>query len=546
MMSLEVITSPLKTSIFKPLIVFLAINIIIIAQESRDIYRNQSLNTSIDSERMLLLDRLMIETGMMFPVYSRPITIKEWRNYIFEMLKKKSDLINPHTLSRLKQFIPDYEYKDPWHYELYGRGELETIIPTADKRFFITRYEERQPSLRLNLEASVDTSIGLLIGVTTNNYWPVYEHTNNKTNLPENIWEDTDFRVFNKAYFSYQSPGGRITFQFGRDNLKWGLGKNSTLFVSDNVAYFDFIKFVLWFDNAKFSMLYSTLTDYEPQFAGSKSYYDVSYLNKQPKSMLLQRIEWSIFKQVNLGMSYMKIIYGRYPVLGDINPLIYQHNLFKEYQNSLTSFDISISPFAGFNLYGELSSDEVSFSDDPKKDNPNDPSAISYQFGFNAYISGFYANLEYVFVAPYMYNHKHFLGRAIEVDGVRYYKTSDRELKYTALGHWIPPDSRAIFFSLDKSLSEYWVASLFAQLINHGSINILTEFPQKNYIHENSPTGIVEKTRVIGLKNVFQNDHFIIRNKILRFNIKNYKNVPNNFLNGWEIQLSFGYKFELF
>jgi len=387
--------------------------------------------------------------------------------------------------------------------------------------------------------------IGFAISTIGRNTWTVYDFTENKTNLPVDVWQDIDFRIFHKAYFSYQSPQAKITVQVGRDDLRWGVGKKASLFLSDEVPFFDFVKFVLWFDQLKFSMLYSTLTDYEPQFTNKGSYYDASGLDKAPKSMLLQRIEYDLLNRVNFGLSYMKIIYGRDPVLGDINPFIFQHNLFKEYQNSVASFDITASILPGVQLYGEVTSDEINFSNDFKLDNAADPTAVSYQFGVNLYYKNYYLNSEYVFIAPFMYNHYHFLGRAIEIDGLRDFRSKSRSLRYMALGHWLSPDSRNLSLTVERTFSKYLTVNLTGETRRSGEINLLTPFPDKNYIASATPSGIAETISILGGSINYSSNRYIFRGGVKYITIENFNNVQDDNFNSLEFQLSCGVKFEI-
>jgi len=514
------------------------------SQDSWNVFLNQCLNVPIESERMKLLDDLMLQTGEQFPVYSRPITHKEWQRYVVKMYTEHREKINPVLLQKIEDFLPELTFKENWHFELFGRIVPELVYTSNKYRNYITRYQDRNAFLRLNLETSRDTSFGFSIRMNVKNYEPVYSVTANKTSLPANPWEDIDFRIFHKAYFSYQSPTGIITVQLGRDNLSWGIGNKATLLLSSNVPYYDFLKFVLWFDKAKFSVLYASLTDYEPQFAFKGSYNDVSGFDKPEKNMLVQRIEYSLFNEVNFGISYMKIIYGRLPKLGDINPFIFQHNLFKDYQNSVASVDLSASLMPGVSIYGEAASDEINFSSEISKDN-GDPTAVSYQFGTNVYCAGLFGKVEYVHIAPFMYNHYHYLGRAIEVDGVRYYKLKDRFIVARAMGHWYQPDSRNYSFQLERIINKNLRLSLSAERRNNGEIKLSTPFPPAGYKSQNSPSGVVEHATILGFHANYFSDRFISDLNTYYSLFKNFNNVIGNNFNAWEVQFSFGYRVDI-
>ncbi|QOJ29947.1 MAG: hypothetical protein HRU80_14145 [Ignavibacteriales bacterium] len=534
----------MKQAAFFTLLIIFLIYDPVFSQDTWNSYLNQVLNVPVESERMKLLDDLMIQTGMQFPAYSRPITHKEWQRYINIIYDEYKNSMSPALKQKIEDYLPDFRFQDNWHFELYGRTVPEVVYSTEGNRNYLTRYEKRSPLFRLNYEASRDTNFGFSIRVNVNNYQPVYTVTGNKTNIPKDPWEDLDFRIFHKAYFSYQSPHAMITLQLGRDNVSWGVGNKVTLLLSDNVPYYDMLKFALWFNEIKFSVIYASLTDYEPQNQFKGSYNDVSGLNKPEKNMLVQRVEYTLANKINFGISYMKIIYGRSPKLGDVNPLIYQHNLFKDYQNSLASADFSASVLPGVLLYGEIASDEINFSGDVKKDG-SDPTALSYQFGTRLYFADFFYKAEYVHIAPFMYNHFHYLGRAIEIDGVRYYGLPQRFVTARAMGHYYQPDSRNYSFSIERLVNKYLRLGLSAERRNYGEINLSTPFPAAGYKAKTSPSGIVEKAFITGFHANYFTLRFLSDLNIYYSKYDNFKNVAGNNFNAWEFQFSFGYRFDL-
>ena len=503
------------------------------SQEISDIYLNQSLNVSINSAQMKILDDLMVETGRVFPVFARPITQREWQEYVSQTLLDRTYRINDAMLERIDKYLPDFKYQGNWHTELYGRAGLESVHRDNQNTDYITRYEERTPLMRMGFQASRDTMFGFAIQLKLQNIWPIYTLTDNQTNLPKDVRQDLDFRMFHKAYFSYQTQ--RMTFQFGRDNLSWGVGDRSTLMLSDNVPYYDFVKFVLWFTKVKFSMLYASLTDYEPQ-GGLNSPTQIAKLNKPYRSMMVQRVEWNMIRSLSVGMTYTKIIFGRLPDLGDINPFIFQHNLFKDYQNSLASIDAVWGIVPGIQMYGELISDEIKASNDVAYDNTIGPTTVSYQGGIKARSHGFAFVGEYVFLAPYMYDHLFTQGRAVDPDGVDYSPTKYRDITYRAIGHWLPPDSRNIYFSLGKEFTQNISLTISAEQRRKGEVDLLAPYPQRDTTVPASPTGIVQQSNILGISPKFTSETFDIFGTLYLFDITNYHNIAEYRKRGWEIQ----------
>lgn len=534
----------MKPALMCILFFFLFLTQSVFPQDTWNSYLNMVLNVPVESERMKLLDDLMIQTGQQFPVYSRPVTHKEWQRYINHIYSDHRDDISPALREKIEDYLPDLRFQEDWHFELYGRTVPEIVYSTKGNTNYLTRYEKRSPLFRLNYEASRDTNFGFSIRMNVNNYQPVYTVTGNKTNFPKDPWEDLDFRVFHKAYFSYQTPQAMITLQLGRDNLYWGSGNKASLLLSDNVPYYDMFKFALWFNEIKFSVIYASLTDFEPQNQFKGSYNDVSGLDKPEKNMLVQRVEYTLSSKINFGLSYMKIIYGRSPKLGDINPLIYQHNLFKDYQNSLASADVTASVIPGVVLYGEIASDEINFSGDVKKDG-SDPTALSYQFGARVYAGGLFYKAEYVHIAPFMYNHFHYLGRAIEIDGVRYYGLPQRFITARAMGHYYQPDSRNYSLLIERVVNKFLRLGLSAESRNYGEINLSTPFPPAGYKAKDSPSGVVEKAAIAGFHASYFSLMFLSDLNIYYSKYNNFKNIAGNDFSAWEFQFSIGYRFDL-
>ncbi len=508
-------------------------------QEISDIFLNQALNVRVESVQMELLDQLMLESGLVFPVHAKPITHREWRTYVTAALQNKTVQISPRLRAKLEQYIPNYRYRSAWHSEMFSRIGFETIQRSDDAVPYFNRYEDRLPIARFSYQASRDTAFGFSIQMRIENFWPVYTTTNNRTNLPEDIRRDLDFRVFHRAYFSYQTP--RMTFQFGRDKMFWGVGEQASTFLSHNVPYFDYIKFVLWFDVLKFSMAYISLTDYEPQGL-VKTQPQIGLLDKPERNMMLQRVEWNLFPSLSIGTSYMKIIFGRLPKLGDVNPFIWQHNLFKEYQNSLMSFDAVWGILPGIQWYGEITSDEIQSSGDAKYDDPGGKTTLAYQTGIKTMFFGFKTVVEYVVIAPYMYNFPIFEGRAIDLDGVDYSPTTVRDVIARPLGHWLPADSKNIYASIEKEIFDDIFVKVIAERREKGAVNLLDPYPAPTVVVPDSPTGIVQTTDLIGLYNKFRTRLWEIRLSATHYSINNVNNIANVRKDGIEAKASVSFR----
>ncbi|MBW7888882.1 MAG: hypothetical protein H3C35_11085 [Bacteroidetes bacterium] len=509
------------------------------SQEISNVYLNQALNVSVESEQMQLLDQLSLETGIVFPINARPITQREWYSYVFPLLAEKSISISKNLREKLAAYKPNFRFREKWYIESYGRIGFETVFRENQNLEYLTRYEERTPLARISFQASRDTAFGFAVQLRLQNTWPVYLHTNYQTNLPRDIRDDLDYKIFHKAYFSYQT--NKITFQFGRDNLRWGTGERASTFLSNNAPYFDFIKFVLWFTKVKFSTAYVSLVDYEPA-GGIRDPAKVALFDKPERNMILQRVEWNFLPQVSAGFSYMKIIFGRSPKLDDINPFIFQHNLFKDYQNSLMSADVVWGVVPGVQLYGEITSDDIRSSSDTRYDDVNAPTTIAYQAGVKGYTRGWKGVVEYVYLPPLMYNFLFKEGRAVDYDGSDYKGTPGRDVLTRALGHWLPVDSKNIYFSLEKELSYFLKVKSIIERRRKGERTISSPYPQTSLTISGTPTGIVQQTDIAGIGGQYLSASFDLRSMLYYYRIENYRNITEQNKKGMELQASIGYR----
>lgn len=483
--------------------------------------------------RYELLDEVLLESGTLSPVYTRPLLTSEWENAIETALK--SDAVSENLRKKISVFLTAGDNASQWRASFDGFVAGEIVTTDNPENRYITRLEERNPFAKFRMNASYSHNLSIAIELLFRNKFPIYLYEQNRTNLPEK-YKDMDERFYSKGYLTY-APGNFV-FQFGRDNLKWGNGYRSSLFLSDNVPYFDFLKLSYKEEDWKISFLFSTLNDFEPQYFD----FDLERIEKPRRYMFVQRGEYVPFDWLHVGLSYMAIIFGRDPVLGDINPFILNHNLYKEYQNSLASLDVTFAPISGLQGYFELTSDEIQLSKDSDVDSDH-YGAFSYQFGFRWKYIDYIITAEYTFIAPLMYNYITDLGKAVEIEGISYDGTPYRDLLFRPLGHWLQVDSRNYFISVKRQLFQNFDLRFDLELRRNGERNILTPYPNDSYTEPASPTGTVEEVLLFGILPEFSYKSIQFHGAFYYYAIDNFLHTEGRNENGFEIRFTSKWNF---
>ncbi len=448
----------------------------------------------------------------------------------------KNGFISSLTLQPYSPLIPKIMSNDSaWKATIGGTLTGEIVARSTQKNPYLTRYEERHPLVTLDFSGTYNDNFIFSTYSVWRNLWPVYIYDVNDSNIPKKLLRDLDVRNFHKAYIFYDF--GFLSAQVGRDNFRWGVGERGTLMLSDNVPYYDMIRIGMYGKNWKAISAFTTLTDYEPQFYGPGKYKPVEEIFKPPKTMFAHRVEFLPWEKLNIGLSEMTIIFGRYPTLSDINPLIIQHNLYKEYQNSLASFDFTLYPYSGISLYGELTLDEVNIG--KSGTDTERPTSLGYQLGTKIVHYPFVGVAEYIFLDKWLYNYpKEYnpIGRPLEMDGVQYVPSPGRDLILRPMGHWLQPDSRSLYFAVQTSSALSYKAKISYEQRNYGEVTLDTPYLDSIYINQNTPTGIVEATNIYTINGGYHYWNLYVEGKISLFTIKNFLHKKEHNISGAEYQ----------
>lgn len=257
-----------------------------------------------------------------------------------------------------------------------------------------------------------------------------------------------DFTNGYLKYFTNPTDGMDLSFQIGREQLKYGLGYSKRLSLSGDAPNMNFLKFNFKYGIINYSSIFaSTVGEFSPV-------RDLRYT----KYFTANRIKLAFDDLFDVGIGEA-IISSRGIELGYLNPLIFYKFLemsLQDRDNGTLFFDLQTHFVKNLELQGTFFLDEDilgNLSDFSKQTNKT-----AYQLGFYWYEPAGIQNLalifEYTKIRPYVYTH------------------FDPKNIYTGfgviLGHPIGPNADQLFTRLQYNLSERITFSLELQKIRKG------------------------------------------------------------------------------
>ena len=266
----------------------------------------------------------------------------------------------------------------------------------------------------------------------------------------ENIENIVNYDFANGYLKYYTSPadGMDLSFQIGREQLKYGLGYSKRLSLSGDAPNMDFLKFNFKYGIINYSSIFgSTVGEYSP-------IRDLRYT----KYFTANRIKIALKDLFDIGIGEA-IVSSRGIELGYLNPLIFYKFIemsLQDRDNGTLFMDIQTHFVKDLELQGTFFLDEnilSNLSDFEKQTNKT-----AYQLGFYWYEPVGLKNLslifEYTKIRPYVYTH------------------FDPQNIYTGfgviLGHPIGPNADQLFTRLQYNLSERITFNLELQKIRKG------------------------------------------------------------------------------
>jgi hypothetical protein len=257
-----------------------------------------------------------------------------------------------------------------------------------------------------------------------------------------------DFTNGYLKYFTNPTEGMDLSFQIGREQLKYGLGYSKRLSLSGDAPNMNFLKLNFKYGIINYSSIFgSTVGEYSPD-------RDLRYT----KYFTANRLKLAFEDLFDVGIGEA-IISSRGIELGYLNPVIFYKFLemsLQDRDNGTLFFDMQTHFVKNLELQGTFFLDEDilgNLSDFSKQTNKT-----AYQLGFYWYEPAGIQNLslifEYTKIRPYVYTH------------------FDPKNTYTGfgviLGHPIGPNADQIFTRLQYNLSDRISFNLELQKIRKG------------------------------------------------------------------------------
>ncbi len=319
-----------------------------------------------------------------------------------------------------------------------------------------------------------------------------------------------------------------VELRFGRDKLKLGPGRWSTLTLTQHMPYFDYAKARVFAGGFSLSWyllrLNPTIDKSEGQYL--QDMYDGVIPNPEPnasmnglpyiersKHYIIGKLTLSPFDWLTLSVAQTNLVGGRDPELSDLNPLIIFHNLYAEGTYSVPlSITATVVPLRGLEVYADYLFYDAAVGDE--KDPEVNPSAMAYQVGLTFVSTPYFTLLggrfrldaEFSYVDPWVYGKyyslRQFASRFIYVE----HYVGRTWVDYP-LGFYLGPDSLELNVALAYGIPADREVELWYQLRGRGETQLYGYGEENDYLHvgepgyplKGTPTGTAEWTNQVQL-----------------------------------------------
>ncbi len=231
------------------------------------------------------MDSLFILSGRALPSTSRPWSYGEAQN-LFELLPKESLSRPAKTLyESVSDVVYDTDLRFPVEdgYQLgigltvYGEGYYHSNSTEFDlEEDWIYGYEDRAPIMKMYIDIGMHDWLYTYCELEYHKALfaeedPISPDTLQKV-VASYLYKDTfNTNFFDMQYVDFETPyrafisGGDDgwNLQFGRDMFSWGPGQTGNFIISDNLDYYDAMRFVSYHDHFKYEILYALFDDPE-------------------------------------------------------------------------------------------------------------------------------------------------------------------------------------------------------------------------------------------------------------------------------------------
>ena len=315
---------------------------------------------------------------------------------------------------------------------------------------------------------------------------------------------------------AYAAAGGSWwNFQLGRDSLSYGTGNMGNLAISDNPAFYDFMRISLFSRVFK----YSSLVAHMPMDI-TDSLYEIQNPNSLRKSMnryfYMHRFDINIANRLSIGLMEGLIV-GNAPVgIRYLNPMIFfhsfysaddydywaefEHTVHSKINGSILSLELNWHIMRSLAVYGQFVMNQIALPTEVGLQPPDGfgyMAGIQYSHSFNTWASVFF--FEFTSTMPYLYISSSPFASFIHM---RHDSTSPDAQYYSFTGY--PRDLMAFtlgsrFFNRDMlELSASFTVNLQGEHGNWGSIIFDYEWSEEAFAKKN-PSGIVEEKYIASI-----------------------------------------------
>ncbi len=451
------------------------------------------------------LDKIFLESGEPPPFSSRPYSVDE--------IKRNLARINPGRLSlagktAYRAIEKDLKkktlarHRDGLALNASLEMNIEGYYHTDEDAQWLHGYEERLPMLDIPLEAWLGNILYANVTLTIREeHCLVSEAAGNYSNVISSLYELAGYTPF-KAFFAL--GGKHWSLRFGRDVLSWGNGFTGNMVLSDYADFHDSLYFTTYWDFFKFSAAYVNL---DPWLTPAEEDAGVG-VNEPYKAFFGHRVEFILFRRLNVALTETVIFGNYYPELRYLNPLMIFHNWnIPKRSNSLMSLELDYNPYRWVNIYGQVAMDEYQTSYEIEAGDGGNPRAMGYIAGAETFLPlgrGYLeAGFEWAQTDPWLYNREHPLLNFVNRRRIWSFYSDSYMYVDKPLGYYTGPDSRVLSFRLGYSVSGAYSTMLEVRLVAQGENDLHTDYPSDSESAAASrmttPTGTPQQTLILHL-----------------------------------------------
>ena len=481
----------------------------------------------LGSPEVSALDSFFIELGLAPPFYSRPYSHHQYAYYL-EQIEAHKGALSADSRAELAELLETHSHTHKHtHSPPQGNGTFfrpifdlgaglkyqSKEIPDFKEYLYYRNSLRYPPLLKLGFVAAYPYAAIHLEYDLREDFFVTWRE-NDYSTLPTGdlFVQEFDFNFPTRSYVKLGNL--HVDFLAGREQMKWGPGRRSSLVVSDSPPYYDMLQLTYFSPTFKASFFFAALESYltNEEREIQDDYKDKGFVtfpkdaDSQRKSLTGHRFEFRLGENLLLGISDVLLIGGRSPELTDIGPLMFLHNVYGEnYSNVMLGLDVTYVPLPGMRVYGELGIDDIQ---NPWEAGSSIPSGLGYQAG------GEVLNLpvprkpslyfEWTRISPWMYNRWQpyliFTSRrklASFPDYTHYASYLD-----FPTGYFLGGDVQSFYFELAWTELGRWNMSVSYELRQKGEIYLNPLDPESQFENytttENStPTGTVLTSHIL-------------------------------------------------